>query len=241
MKLAIISDIHGNLDAFERVLEDIASSPVERIISLGDNIGYGPEPDAVIKRIQQQDITSIQGNHELALIEPSFLNWFNDAARISLKATAKLLSGRSIEFITGLKTHLTTYGSRLVHGFPPNSPLTYLFQVPENKILKTMKNLAEKRCFIGHTHTLDLISYDREGLEYGYLKKGLNRLDARRKYIISAGSVGQPRDGNNQSKYLVWDSVEDTVEVKYVTYDIAAVVKKIRAAGLPEEHARRLR
>ena len=103
-----------------------------------------------------------------------------------------------------------------------------------------MKNLSEKRCFIGHTHTLDLISYDRQGLEYGYLKKGLNRLDARRKYIISAGSVGQPRDGNNESKYLVWDSVEDTVEVKYVTYDIAAVVKKIRAAGLPEEHAQRL-
>jgi len=65
-------------------------------------------------------------------------------------------------------------------------------------------------------------------------------LDARRKYIISAGSVGQPRDGNNKSKYLIWDSVEDTVEVKYVAYNIAAVVKKMQAAGLPPEHAQRL-
>lgn len=240
MKVAIISDIHGNMEAFGRVLEDIASLPVEDIISLGDNIGYGPEPDAVIKRIQQQDITSIQGNHELALIEPSFLSWFNEAARQSLNVTAKLLSGQSIEFISKLKTHLKTYGCRFVHGFPPHSPLTYLFQVSENKMLKTLKNLSEKRCFIGHTHTLDLISYDRQGLEYGYLKKGLNQLDARRKYVISAGSVGQPRDGNNQSKYLVWDSAEDTVEVKYVAYDIAAVVKKIQAAGLPQEHAQRL-
>ena len=70
MKVAIISDIHGNMDAFERVLADIVSLPVEDIISLGDNIGYGPEPDAVIKRIHKQDITSVQGNHELALIEP---------------------------------------------------------------------------------------------------------------------------------------------------------------------------
>lgn len=240
MKVAIISDIHGNMDAFERVLEDIASLPVEEIISLGDNIGYGPEPDAVIKRIQQQNITSVQGNHELALIEPSFLSWFNDAAQLSLKATTKLLTGQSIEFISNLKNHLTAYGSRFVHGFPPNSPLTYLFQVSEDKILKTLRTLTEKRCFIGHTHTLDLISYNRQGLEYGHLKKGLNRLDARRKYIISAGSVGQPRDGNNESKYLIWDSVEDTIEVKFVAYDIAAVVKKIRAAGLPEEHAQRL-
>ena len=240
MKVAIISDIHGNMEAFERVLADIANLPVEDIISLGDNIGYGPEPDAVIKRIQQQDITSVQGNHELALLEPSYLSWFNEAAQQSLKTTAKLLSGQSIEFISNLKTRLTTYGCRFVHGFPPNSPLTYLFQVSENKMLKALKNLSEKRCFIGHTHTLDLISYDRQGLEYGYLKKGLNQLDARRKYIISAGSVGQPRDGNNKSKYLVWDSVEDTVEVKYVAYDIAAVVKKIHAAGLPQEHAQRL-
>jgi predicted phosphodiesterase len=240
MKVAIISDIHGNMDAFERVLADIASLPVEDIISLGDNIGYGPEPDAVIKRIQQQDITSVQGNHELALIEPSYLSWFNKAARQSLKATAKLLSGQSIDFIFKLETHLTTYGCRFVHGFPPNCPLTYLFQVSEKKVLKTLKNLSEKRCFIGHTHTLDLISYDRQGIEYGYLKKGRNKLDARRKYIISAGSVGQPRDGNNKSKYLIWDSVEDTVEVKYVAYNIEAVVKKMQAAGLPPEHAQRL-
>jgi predicted phosphodiesterase len=240
MKIAIISDIHGNMEAFERVLADIASLPVEDIISLGDNIGYGPEPDAVIKRIQQQDITSVQGNHELALIEPSYLSWFNGAARKSLKATAKLLSGQSIEFISKLESHLSAYGCRFVHGFPPNCPLTYLFQVSESKMLRTLKKISEKRCFVGHTHTLDLISYDRQEVEYDYLKEGLNKLDAHRKYIISAGSVGQPRDGNNKSKYLIWDSTEDTVEVKYVAYNIAAVVQKIQTAGLPEEHAQRL-
>ena len=240
MKVAIISDIHGNMEAFERVLADIAGCQVDDIISLGDNIGYGPEPDSVIKRIRQQGITSVQGNHELALIEPGYLSWFNDAARRSLKTTLKLLCGQSIEFISKLGIHLSAYGCRFVHGFPPNCPLTYLFQVSEGKKRNALKNLSEKRCFIGHTHTLDLISYDRAGLECDYLKQGLNKLDARRKYIISAGSVGQPRDGNNKSKYLIWDSTEDTVEVKYVAYNIAAVVKKIQAAGLPQEHARRL-
>jgi predicted phosphodiesterase len=240
MKVAIISDIHGNMDAFERVLADIAGSRVDDIISLGDNIGYGPEPDSVIKRIRQRDITSVQGNHELALIKPSYLSWFNAAARQSLTITLKLLSAQSIEFISKLGTHLSAYGCRFVHGFPPNCPLTYLFQVSEDKKIKTLENLSEKRCFIGHTHTLDLIGSGRQGLECDYLKEGLNKLDARRKYIISAGSVGQPRDGNNKSKYLIWDSSEDTVEVRYVAYDIAAVVKKIQAAGLPQEHAERL-
>jgi predicted phosphodiesterase len=239
-KIAIISDIHGNMDAFEEVLADIGSLKVDAIISLGDNIGYGPEPDRVIRQVKQHRIPSIQGNHELAIIEPNYLSWFNVAAQQSLKKTLHLLSSASIEFIDRLETSLTVYGCRFVHGFPPDSPLTYLFQVSEGKTKKVLKALSERRCFIGHTHTLDLVSYDGQRLEYGDLKEGLNKLDASRKYIISVGSVGQPRDGNNMSKYVIWDSSEDTVQVRSVAYDIAAVVKKIQDAGLPEEHAERL-
>jgi len=239
-KIAIISDVHSNMEAFEEVLADIDRRNVDVVISLGDNIGYGPEPDRVLKYIRQHAVASVQGNHELAIIEPDYLNWFNAAAQQSLKKTSKLLSKPSIEFITTMKVYLTDFGCRFVHGFPPDSPLTYSFQVSEGKTKKALDELSERRCFIGHTHTLDLISYDGQRLEYGSLNEGLNILDPGRKYIISVGSVGQPRDGDNRSKYVIWDSSDDTVEVRFVAYDIAAVVKKIQAAGLPQEHAERL-
>lgn len=240
MKIAIISDIHANMEAFEQVLADIDRLKVDAVISLGDNIGYGPEPDRVIKRMKQRNIPSVQGNHELAVIEPKYLGWFNIAAQQSLKKTVKLLSNASIKFIATLKPYLTSYGCRFVHGFPPDCPLTYLFQVSEHRTKKALADLPERRCFIGHTHTLDLISYHKQRLKYDYLKAGLNKLDAGRKYIINVGSVGQPRDGNKRSKYVIWDSAEDTIKLRLVAYDIAAVVKKIHAAGLPQEHAQRL-
>jgi predicted phosphodiesterase len=239
-KIAIISDIHGNMEAFEQVLADIAKLDVDITISLGDNIGYGPEPDRAIKYLKRHHIYSIQGNHELAIIEPKYLSGFNAAARQSLKKTLTLLSKPSIEYIIAMKTHLTEYGCRFVHGFPPDSPLTYSFQVSEAKTKKIVGEMPEMRCFIGHTHMLDFISYDGHRLEYGGLKEGLTKLYAGWKYIIGVGSVGQPRDGDPRSKYVIWDSSADTIEVRFVAYDIAAVVRKIQAAGLPQEHAQRL-
>jgi predicted phosphodiesterase len=240
MKIAIISDIHGNMEAFEQVSADIARSRVDDIISLGDHIGYGPQPEAVINRIRRWNIRALQGNHELALVEPTYLDWFNEAARQSLNLTRKLLSPRSITFIGKLKTHWSAHGCRFVHGFPPDSVLTYLFQLSDETKIQALERLSEKRCFIGHTHTLDIVSFGRQGLQSSKLKEGLNKLDSRRKYIISAGSVGQPRDGNNKAKYLIWDSTADTVDVKFVAYDIAAVVEKMMAAGMPQQHAQRL-
>ena len=240
MRIAIISDIHGNKEALEQVWADIKYNQADDIISLGDHIGYGPDPEHVIQTIRRQKFTTILGNHELALNEPSYLDWFNQAARRSLRITQKRLSAQSVNFIAGLNTHCIRHGCRFVHGFPPDSALTYLYQLTDKTKLRALKNLSEKRCFIGHTHTLDMVSYGPDGFESGRLHKGTNKLDAGRKYIISAGSVGQPRDGNNNAKYLIWNSIEDSVEVKYVAYDIAAVVEKMMAAGLPQAHARRL-
>lgn len=240
MRIAIISDIHGNLEAFEQVLADIEKYHVDDIISLGDHIGYGPDPERVIRRVRQDELTAVQGNHELAVIKPAYLEWFNRAAQKSLNITQKHLSPQSIDFIASLKNHRTAYGCRFVHGFPPDSVMTYLFQLSDEEKTQALKRLTERRCFIGHTHTLDIVSYGRQGLKSGQLKEGLHKLNSQRKYIISAGSVGQPRDGNNKAKYLIWDTTDDTVEVKYVAYDIAAVVEKMMAAGLPPEHAKRL-
>ena len=240
MRLAVISDIHGNFDAFQQVLADIAKSGIDEVISLGDNVGYGPEPELVIQQIRARPIPSVQGNHELALKDPKYLNWFNPSARKSLVKTRSLLSDESLRYIKKFEPFLISHDCRFVHGFPPDSPLIYMFQASEQSKIEVFEKSAERLCFIGHTHTLQLIGYDGRQLEYHDLPEGLTGLVQEKKYIINVGSVGQPRDADNNAKYVIWDSVNDTIDIKFIPYDIASVVKKIQDAGLPEEHANRL-
>ena len=240
MRLAIFSDAHGNFDALKQVIKDINSSNVDDIISLGENIGYGPESDRVIKKIKALNIPSVQGNHELAVKDEEYLNWFNPAARKSLIKTRDKLSKASIRHISQLEPFILSYDCRFVHGFPPNSPLIYMYQVSEGRKQEVFEDMAEKLCFIGHTHTLEIIGYDGQDIQHENLPEGLSRLDPDKKYIINVGSVGQPRDSSNNAKYVIWDSVENSLDVRFISYDIASVVKKIKAAGFPQEHAERL-
>jgi predicted phosphodiesterase len=240
MKVAIISDIHGNYEAFREVLADIDNSNVDRIISLGDNIGYGPEPDRVVQKIMARRIPSVQGNHELAIKDEEYLNWFNPVARKSLIKTRDLLSESSVKFVAQLEPFLTADDCRYVHGFPPDSPLIYMFQESESRIKQIFEEIPERLSFIGHTHSLEMIGFDGKSMEYSDLPRGLTNLSADKKYIINIGSVGQPRDTSNEAKYVIWDSLADTIDVRYIPYDIAAVVQKIKDAGLPENHAKRL-
>ncbi|MGD9301536.1 MAG: metallophosphoesterase family protein [Desulfobacterales bacterium] len=240
MRLAIFSDTHGNYDAFRPVIKDIEASDVDAVVSLGDNIGYGPEPELIIEKLQNLNIPSVQGNHELALKDEDYLNCFNPAARKSLIKTRNLLSKASIRYISQFKPFITSYGCRFVHGFPPDSPLIYSFQVSAGRTREVFNEMAERMCFIGHTHTLETIGYDGRKLQHEELCEGLYRLNPEKKYIINVGSVGQPRDSSNNAKYVIWDSLEATLNIRYLSYDIESVVLKIRAVGLPEEHAQRL-
>ena len=240
MRLAVFSDTHANFDALEQVLKDIDRCAVDEVISLGDNIGYGPEPDRVIKKLKSLRIPSVLGNHELALEDEEYLNWFNPAARKSLIKTRKMLSEASLNHISLFKPYIKSYDCRFVHGFPPDSSLIYMFQVSESRKQEVFEEMSERLCFIGHTHTLEIMGYAKKEIQYEDLPEGVSRLDPEMKYIINIGSVGQPRDSSNNAKYVIWDSAKDTLEVRFVPYDIAGVVKKIIAAGLPKEHAERL-
>jgi len=240
MRLAVFSDTHGNYDALQQVMKDIETSRVDDIISLGDNVGYGPEPNRVVEQIKTLSIPVVQGNHELAVKDEEYLNLFNPAARQSLIKTRNLLSKASIRFIGQHEPFISTHDCRFVHGFPPDSPLIYKYQVSDNRKQEVFTEMAERLCFIGHTHTLEIIGYDGDDIKYEELPEGVTHLDAEKKYIINIGSVGQPRDSNNNAKYVIWDSSEDTIDVRFIPYDIASVVQKIQAAGLPEEHAARL-
>ena len=240
MRIAIVSDIHGNLEAFNQVLADIDCSNVDEIICLGDNIGYGPDPDQVIERVQAHQIPSVIGNHELAVTHPKYLKWFNPVVRKSLQQSFPLLTDQSLEYISKQKPYLVSHGCRYVHGFPPDSALIYMFQISDHRSQGVFEKMEENICFVGHTHMLEMISYSGQTVKSSLLNEGINRLEKETKYILNVGSVGQPRDGDNRAKYAIWDSSQHTLEIRFLAYDIGAVVDKMKKAGLPEEHARRL-
>jgi predicted phosphodiesterase len=241
MRMAVISDIHGNMEAFQQVLEDIDRSHVDSIVCLGDMVGYGPEPEAVVQKIQTLEIPTVMGNHELGVANPKVLKFFNPLACRSLQLTSQMLSDDSIRYICGLDAARVQKNCRLVHGFPPDAIITYLFQVADDKIVAAFNTVPEPICFVGHTHVSKMIAYDGRRVMHKALSRGLIPLNTEQHYIINVGSVGQPRDGNNNAKYIIWNSQNHTIEVRYVPYDIEAVVAKIIAAGLPESHAYRLR
>lgn len=240
LKIAVISDIHGNLEALTKVLTDIGSSGVDNIVCLGDCIGYGPDSEEVICEIRRQKIPTIMGNHELAVCNPEQLTWFNPLAQASLRKTMTTLSAASVDFIEQLPKRLVLAQCLCVHGYPPDSVRTYLFQKPAEELVKTFKSMPESICFVGHTHDLEIVTFDGRRTERQSLKQGSLNLDPKCKYIVNVGSVGQPRDGNNNAKYVIYNSEAETLEVRFIPYDIAATVAKIRAAGLPENHASRL-
>ena len=240
MSIAIISDIHGNLDALQAVLADIDHLGVEEIFCLGDNIGYGPEPEEVVGLLRRRKIPSVIGNHELAAVEPKHLSWFNPSARRSLLQTIKMLSDEALQYAAGLPSFRVAAGARLVHGFPPDSPLIYLFQVAEPRMIRTFKKCEEPVCFVGHTHDLEIVSFDGSQLHLDRLAPGRRILDPDHKHIVNIGSVGQPRDGDKRAKYAIWSANDHALEIRCVDYDIEATAKKILAAGLPRSHAARL-
>lgn len=240
MKIALVSDIHANMDAFEAVLADIDRTGAGAVFSLGDNIGYGAEPERVVRALQERDIASVAGNHELAARRPDFLDWFNPAARQSLSMTFQMLSASSLDWISGMPMHRQVADGRLVHGFPPDSPTLYLFQMSAAQKANALQQLPERVCFVGHTHVLELIGHDAGTLTDVCFDAGLNRLDPAFKYFANIGSVGQPRDGDPRAKYVVWDPATHTLEIRCVAYDTQAAAAKIIAAGMPAKHARRL-
>jgi predicted phosphodiesterase len=241
MRTAIVSDIHSNLEAFQEVLVDMDRSHVDRIVSLGDNIGYGPDPEEVLRLIRVNNIPSVMGNHELGIADTTYLPWFNKSARRSLEINRELLSRQSLTYIQTLGPAFTLGECLFVHGFPPDSITTYLFQVSDIKMKAIFPSIDQELCFVGHTHELGLVLFDGRNVRRTPLPEGEIHLGEGHKYLINAGSVGQPRDRDNRSKYLIWDSESRRLEVRFLAYDVARTVQKILALGLPGINADRLR
>jgi predicted phosphodiesterase len=238
--MAVISDIHGNFEALKRVIADIDLSKVDKIMCLGDMIGYGPQPEEVVRLIIEKEIGCILGNHERALIDDRRLNTFSGTARISLEITRNLISENTVAFIRSLSINHIFNDFLFVHGTPPDSASTYFDRLSDEEYDHIFRELQQPVAFVGHTHDPVCFLSDGDIFCHQLLKRGENRLKQGLKYIINVGSVGQPRDGDPNAKYVIFDDDSMTVDLRYVSYDIDKSADLIVKRGFPKINADRL-
>ncbi|HMO13964.1 MAG TPA: metallophosphoesterase family protein [Pirellulaceae bacterium] len=237
-KLAIISDVHANLEALQSVLEDIGAQNIKDIYCLGDIIGYGPNPIECIDLVMEKCTRTILGNHDQAVIfDPEGFNpvalraifWTRDQMEQNIGGTTK--SDQRWDFIGELPRRIDEGTNLFVHGSPRDPTNEYVFPeyVYDRDRLEQMFRRFELYCFHGHTHIPGIITESGKFLapeDVGYIYK-LNQ----EKALINVGSVGQPRDEDPRACYVVLQRDEKIVEYRRVKYDIDTTRNKIY--GIP--------
>lgn len=241
MRLAVIADIHGNYRALRAVLDDIVLLGADRIISLGDTIGYGPEPEEVVQTLLAHQVVSVMGNHELGLVSQGYCNRLHAVARESLTLTRALLSSESLDWLARLPIELICCGARFVHGCPPQSITVYLYNPSDTRLRRLFASYPERLCFAGHTHDFGFFEQHGPALSRRDLTVEQVTLDPQSRYLLQPGSVGQPRDALNwHSKYMFWDDVAGTLDVRAVAYDVQATIRLLGERHFPAVNAQRL-
>ncbi|MGD9898398.1 MAG: metallophosphoesterase [Calditrichaceae bacterium] len=233
MIIAVLSDIHGNLEALEAVFRYIDENPVDKIYCLGDIVGYGPNPNECVELIRERSDITLMGNHDYAALGLANIEYFNEYAKMSTYWTINNLKKENEDFLRKLPFTHQNGRIMLVHASPANPPYWhYILSFQEAK--KELQTFDESICFVGHSHVPVIFSKDKAYKQSPFM------IEQNQKYIVNVGSVGQPRDGNAKSCFVVFD--ESTGELKHVRleYDVEKTYKKIIRAGLPVFLAERL-
>jgi diadenosine tetraphosphatase ApaH/serine/threonine PP2A family protein phosphatase len=229
VRLAVISDIHGNLEALQSVLEHISARQVDRIICLGDIVGYGANPAECLRLVQDTAHASVLGNHDAAVLSETRRSFFNPYALQALLWTTEQLSDDDKAWIETLPYRFSRDDILFVHA-APRVPEQWEYVFSGMEARRYGRYFHERICFIGHSHVPGVYPVD----------PGISGFDSVSRYLINVGSVGQPRDGDRRACYGLLDTVSGSFEHQRVEYDIAAAMKKILLAGLPKRLAQRL-
>ena len=229
MKIAIISDIHSNLEALRRVFTSIEQHQADTIYCLGDIVGYGPHPNECVELVREKCAVVLQGNHDAGSFDAVPLEHFNEFGRVAMRWTKKTLTSENIEFLTGLVPSSSANEIALAHA-SPHEPSSWRYVLSWPDAARSFKAFNTKICFIGHTHVPMLVGEDRK----------VDDLRPRVKHIVNVGSVGQPRDGNPKASYGLFDTENWTYSNIRVAYDVDQTAQAILKERLPDFLAQRL-
>jgi len=229
MRIAIISDIHSNLEALNRALKEIEREKVDEIVCLGDIVGYGANPNECVDLIKKTTSSVLLGNHDEAAIDLSKTEFFNPFARIAAEWTGQQLTEENRDYIAGLELTLELSGLFFVHASPVE-PGEWNYILTPSDAAENFHVMPVDVGFIGHSHVPEVFCEDLWTRE---IVKG-------EKFIVNVGSIGQPRDGNPALSFGIFDTNLWSYRNLRLEYDIELAAFKIRKAGLPKNLAERL-
>lgn len=236
-KIAILGDIHSNLDALEVVLADAAAQGVDEYFCTGDIVGYNACPHECLELIRSLGCPVVKGNHDHYVASERNLDDFNPHAAAVVEWTRGRLSAEELQYLGELPFSVSKAGVTLVHSTmdkPENFGYVFdNYQAETNFIFQ-----KTPICFHGHTHCPMIYEKQLSGI-YRIEPQDFD-LKIGRKYFINVGSVGQPRDGDPRATYVIYEPAGRKVSYRRLQYDIAAAQARVRAAGLPERLAERL-
>jgi diadenosine tetraphosphatase ApaH/serine/threonine PP2A family protein phosphatase len=232
----ILSDIHANLEALHAVLAE-ADGKYDRILCLGDLVGYGADPNAIIEWARAHAPVIVRGNHDKVCSGNDSLEHYNAGARFSAEWTRGVLTAENLDFLRNLPRGPLRYEDYdLVHGSPEDED-EYL--ISPFDVAPVRRFLEAQATMFGHTHIQGGFLVARGGIR-AIRPKGTLELEPQHLYLLNPGAVGQPRDGDPRAAYALWWPEERRIEYCRTSYDVAAAAAKIRAARLPDSLAERL-
>lgn len=241
MRLGIFSDVHANYEALSAVLEAYKHEQLDCYYCLGDTVGYGGSPTECSDIVKGLARTTILGNHDAAVAGRMDYSYYYEAARNALDTHVKLLSAENLEWLRGLpyEHRLPELGVQLCHGSPVRlEEFEYIFAPEQARECLPIFEELEQITFIGHSHLCKVFELTAESVDE--MPPIDFELAADRKYIVSVGSVGQPRDYDNRASYTVYDTDKKRFEFKRIEYDIETAADKVLRAKLERNFAHRL-
>ena len=239
MRVAVLSDVHGNRHALEAVLDEVATAEATDLWCLGDVVGYGGDPNDCVALVAEGAALCLAGNHDLAVTGELALDDFSGAAGLAARWTQEVLEAEGLAFLSSLASEGTAGPVGLFHASPRDPVWEYV-----------LSELLAEQCFgvleqriglIGHSHVA--LSFTRSG---GRRATGTRRREGdvadltRDDWLLNPGSVGQPRDGDPRAAWLLLDTDTWRAEWRRTAYDVAGAAAAIREARLPESLAERL-
>jgi predicted phosphodiesterase len=239
MKVAVVSDIHSNRQAFEAVLEAVADSDASELWCLGDLVGYGADPDACVELARRHTAVCLAGNHDMAVAGELPLDDFSRGASLAAQWTREVIAPANLTFLESLRPEGQEGALGLYHASPRDPMWEYVLSA---LLAESCLDAQPRRvCLIGHSHVaLSFVRHEGESATGEPRREGTELDVSSGEWLLNPGSVGQPRDGDPRAAWLLLDLDDHSVSYRRTRYDVAGAAAAIKAARLPNSLAERL-
>lgn len=242
MRIGILGDIHGNLEALEAVIGEMRELSIDHWVQVGDIVGYGSQPRECIQIVRELNCTVCIGNHDAAVVGLLSAEYFNPYARQAVEWTRQELTQEELDFLRQLPLVVQREHFTVVHG-SLHLPDEFGYVMSSVEAKDSLRAQSTKICFVGHSHVPAIYMQDSEdpdSLQVIFRPEVETNTADCQKVLMNVGSVGQPRDEDPRAAYAIYDTESGDASIRRVTYDIASTQQKINAAGLPSVLANRL-